>query len=62
VLEHLALEAVVIDGVGRTPRNIGSVAMVVVSRRRLTRIDVGTLVRGGGIWRREIQPEPRQYP
>src|SRR5438876_471913 len=33
MLEHLALEAVVIDRVTRTSRNIGSVSGVLVSRR-----------------------------
>src|SRR5437899_10143953 len=60
MLEHLALETVVIGRVTRAARNIGSVARVLVSRRRWRRMRVRSLLLRGVVDRRQVHSDPRQ--
>ena len=60
VLEHEALEAVVIRRMGRAARKSGGVAVVVmVCGGRLVRVGVGNLVRRGVFFRGETHTDPR---
>ena len=62
VLEHLALEAVVIGRMGRAPRNVRSIVMLVVRRRRLVRVGFGVLVRSAMVMRCGVDCDPWQEP
>ena len=60
MLEHLALETVVIGRVTRAARNIGSVARVLVSRRRRHRMRVLSLMLRGMIRCHRVDRDPWQ--
>jgi hypothetical protein len=62
VLEHLALETIVIGGVGRAPRNVRSIAVLVVRRGRLVRVERGLLIRSAMLMRCGVDCDPRQEP
>jgi hypothetical protein len=62
VLEHLALETIVIGRMGRAPRDVRSIAVLVVRRGRLVRVEFGVLVRSAMVVRYEIDCDPRQEP
>ncbi len=58
VLEHLALETIVIGRVGRAPRNVRCIAALVVRRGRVVRVGFGFLVRSGMVMRCELDCDP----
>jgi hypothetical protein len=62
VLEHLALEAIVIGRVGRAPRNVRSIAMLVVRREREVRVGFGFLVGNTMVMRCGVDCDPWQEP
>jgi hypothetical protein len=62
VLEHLALETIMIGRVGRAPRNGRSIAVLVVRRGRLVRVKLGLLIRSAMVVRCEVDCDPRQDP
>jgi len=60
MLEHLALETVVIGRVSRATGNIGCVTGVLMSCRRWRRMRVPSVVLRGMVGRRQVHPDPRQ--
>ena len=60
MLEHLALETVVIGRVSRAAWNIGRLALVLMRRRRRRGMRVRSLLLRGVVDRRQVHPDPRQ--
>ena len=60
MLEHLALETVVIGRVSRAAWNIGRLALVLMSRRRWRGMRVRSLLLRGVVDRRQVHSDPRQ--
>ena len=59
--KHLALQAVVIDGVRRAARDVGGIAVVMYAGS-LTRTGRSTLVRYVAVVRHQLHRDPRQGP
>jgi hypothetical protein len=62
MLEYLALEAIVIGRVGRAPRDVRRIPVLVVRRGRLVRVGCGVLVRNIMVMRCGIDCDPWQEP